>query len=220
MQENIKTIIKLGMAALTAYAVYELFKTKSPEKALKKTIEKPLKVAEEVSDVIMNTTKSGLKYFKKGSQEAKDHMSKLRSMKKGGKKKPSNSKKKKDRINAKIKMYEDKAIKAYEQEKMKLGKRYEEKADKLYKDYYSILHPKLHKKMLKLKEKKSHSYGYKKFFTDIKLLKSGDSYTSTTTGKKYIIVGSEDRPEKLIKNDTTAKYESPNTGKTYKVKAL
>ena len=82
-QENMKKFAVLAGVALGGYFLYKLSKGTFVASSIKQTVEKPVEIVKEVADEVVKIGKKGLKYFKKGSKEAKDQMAKLRSSRKG-----------------------------------------------------------------------------------------------------------------------------------------
>jgi len=82
-QENMKKVAVLAGLALGGYFLMKLSKGTSVASSVKQTIEKPVEIIKDVADEVVKVGKKGLKYFTKGSKEAKDHMAKLRSSRKG-----------------------------------------------------------------------------------------------------------------------------------------
>lgn len=85
--EKGKKILGIAAAAILAYGAYKvLIYKKNPATAVKQIVEKPIETAAKIVDEgvkgAIKKTKSGLKYFAKGSPEAKAHMAKLRSKRK------------------------------------------------------------------------------------------------------------------------------------------
>lgn len=150
-EQQIKNIATGVGIILGGIFVYKIAKGSKPKQAVKESITEPIKVVEDVAGEVVKGGKKALKYLKKGSQEAKDHMAKLRAKrgkKKSSKKKSSNKKiPSKKSIEKKLDALHEKALKSYDQGKMKEGKIFESQSDTLYKKYYHILHPKKAKKL-------------------------------------------------------------------------
>ena len=94
-QENVKKLAVVAGVALGGYFLYKLSNGTSVSSSVKQTVEKPLEIVQEVADEVVKVGKKGLKYFTKGSPEAKAHMAKLRSKKKKKSPKKKSSKKSK-----------------------------------------------------------------------------------------------------------------------------
>jgi len=144
-QDKNKLAVIAGIA-LGTYFLYKISKGTSVKTSVVDTITKPVKIVEDVADQVVKVGKKGLKYFSKGSNEAKNHMKNLRA-KRTGKNKSVKS------IEAEIKLHEDKALKLFSEGKMKEGKIHEKKADLIYKKNYSTLFPKYKKKLSDSKKK-------------------------------------------------------------------
>lgn len=84
-QENFKKLAVLAGVALGGYFLYKLSKGTSVASSVKQTIEKPMEIVQDVADEVVKVGKKGLKYFSKGSPEAKAHMKKLRDSRKSSK---------------------------------------------------------------------------------------------------------------------------------------
>lgn len=85
-----KVFVAIGMG-MGVYFFYKLLKGSSVKKAAADTIQNPLEIVKDTADSVMQVSKTGLKYFAKGTKQAKEYMAKLRGMKKDPK---SKSKKK------------------------------------------------------------------------------------------------------------------------------
>lgn len=80
MDDRTAKFLKVAGAIAAAVIAYKVvFRKQKVTSATKQVITEPVKAVESV----LKTTKTGLKHFVKGSQEAKDHMAKLRAKAKG-----------------------------------------------------------------------------------------------------------------------------------------
>lgn len=89
MDERTARILKIAGAIAAGIVAYKvIFQKTRVSTATKQVLTEPVKSVESV----LKTTKTGLKHFVKGSQEAKDHMASLRARAKGKPRKKKNTK--------------------------------------------------------------------------------------------------------------------------------